>query len=81
MIKIKLTNQSKKTGLNRIWSSLTGIPRNPSTSETTRNDPNNPLPTPTDFDLDGCTTPNDPNKVIIKEDDDKKPTTTDYELL
>ena len=42
---------------------------------------NSPLPTPTDFDLDGCTTPNDPNKVIIKEEDDKKPTTTDYELL
>ena len=51
---------SKQTRINHIWSSLTGIPRNPSISETTVNDTNNTQPTLAAFDLDGHTTPNSP---------------------
>ena len=40
------------------YTSLSKLPRNPTAAETTGNDTNNPLPTPTDFDLDGHTTPN-----------------------
>ena len=43
---------SKPTGNNIIWSSLIVLLHNPSTEETIGNYPINPLPTPTDFDLD-----------------------------
>ena len=72
---------SKQTQLKRIWSSLVVLPRKPSTAETTINDPNNPLPKPTDFELDGGTTKNASNSVIIEEGGDKQPTTKYYELL
>ena len=58
----------KKIWINCIWSSLTRIPHNPSTSESTGNDKNNPLPAPTYFLLDGHETPNSQNIVIVKEE-------------
>ena len=48
-----------------------GIPRKPSTAETTRNGRNNPLPTPTDFELGGRTTPKTSKQLIIEEEDYK----------
>ena len=58
-----------------------GIPRKPSTAETTRNGKNNPLPTPTDFDLYDRKTSNFSKPLIIKQEEDKQPTTTDYEII
>ena len=81
MLTIILTNQYQKTGLNLIWLLLREIPRNPITTENTGNNKNNTLPTPIDFDLDGCKTPNTSNMVIIKEEEVKKPTTISSEIL
>ena len=41
----------------------------------------NTPPTPIDFELDGCKTPNTSNMVIIKEEEDKQPTTISSEIL
>ena len=71
----------KQTGIIRMWSSLMGLPRNPSTSETTGNDTKKTLTTPTEFELDGRTTPNPPKWIIIKDDEDKKPTTPAYAII
>ena len=71
----------KQTGLNRIWLSLTGLPCNPSTEANPVKNANNPLTTPTGFDLDGCTTPNTSNPVIVEEAEDKQPTTISSEVL
>ena len=58
-----------------------GLPRNPRKVENIVNDANNTLPTPKGFDLDGHTTPNDSNMVILKEEEDKQPKTTASEII
>ena len=59
MMAMILTNQSNfKKVFNHIWSSLVGLLRTPSASETTRSDPNKLLTKPIEFDLDSHITPN-----------------------
>ena len=52
-----------------------------STAENNVNYTKNPLPTPTDSDLDSHTTPNVPKPVIIEEEEDKQLKTTASEIL